>query len=216
MVKIHPINRSNHLPGLALESAPPELLKIMHWDLPGDLLKAGSRSTVTRVEVGANAYVFKQYKSLALHRRIRYALTRSRARQSWENGQALADFGLPIIRPIAFFEETFIKVPGRALLIMPFQKGTPLDEYKDMESVAPKLKAVFNSMARHQVTHGDMKASNIIIAENGDPQFIDIDASLIHRSRTAYLKARQKDKSRFLKNWEGKEKASAILAEVFD
>ena len=188
----------------------------MRWDLPGDLLKAGSRSTVTRVDLGENAYVFKQYKSLALHRRIRYALVRSRARQSWENAQTLADFGLPIVRPIAFFEETFLKIPGRALLIMPFQKGTPLDEYQDMERVAPKLKAIFNSMAHHQVTHGDMKASNIIIAENGDPQFIDIDASLIHRSQTAYLKARQKDKARFLKNWEGNGKARAIFAEVFD
>lgn len=214
MVKIRNII-INKLRGLVHENTPPELLENISWDLPGTSLKKGSRSTVNRIEIGRNSYVFKQYKSLKLHRRLRYALTRSRARQSWENGQTLSDLGIPVVRPLAFFEETFLKIPQRALLIMPFQEGTSLDKYPHLDKIAPSLKEIFKTMAEHRVTHGDLKATNILIDKNGNPQFIDIDASLVHRQEKSYQKARQKDEARFLKNWQDNPEAAAIFSDIF-
>ncbi len=215
MTKIRKITTAAGLSGLALNSAPEDLLSTINWDVPGSLLKPGSRSVVSRVEIGKTSFVFKQYKSLGFHRRVRYALSRSRARQSWQNGQIMADLGLPIVRPLAFFEECHWGIPGRALLIMPFQKGTPLNEYSTPEKVAPFLKEVFQSMSRNRITHGDLKATNILVDEHARPHFIDIDASMIHRSKASYLKARQKDEARFQKNWQDTPNALKIFQTIF-
>ena len=203
MAKIQNVTTATGLSGLALNNVPEDLLSAIDWDVPGSLLKPGSRSVVTRVEIGETSYVFKQYKSLGLHRRIRYALTRSRARQSWKNGQLMADFGLPVVRPLAFFEESKFGIPGRSLLIMPFQK------------VLPFLEEIFQTMSRHRITHGDLKATNILIDEDANPHFIDIDASQIHRSKASYLKARQKDEARFQKNWVDDPNARKIFQTIF-
>ena len=215
MAKIQNVTTATGLSGLALNNVPEDLLSAIDWDVPGSLLKPGSRSVVTRVEIGETSYVFKQYKSLGLHRRIRYALTRSRARQSWKNGQLMADFGLPVVRPLAFFEESKFGIPGRSLLIMPFQKGTPLNEYPHPEKVLPFLEEIFQTMSRHRITHGDLKATNILIDEDANPHFIDIDASQIHRSKASYLKARQKDEARFQKNWVDDPNARKIFQTIF-
>lgn len=201
---------------LALDDTPNELLSAAAWDIQGTLLKPGSRSTVTRVDLAGKAYVFKQYKALSLNRRLRYAFTRSRARQSWENGQAMADFGLPIVRPLAFFEESNLGIPGRSLLIMPFQEGIPLHEYEDLEKVAPALREIFRKMADHKITHGDLKATNILIDRNGSPHFIDIDASRIHSNDSSYRAARQKDEERFLRNWEDHPEGQRVFREIFN
>lgn len=216
MAKIQSVTTPSGLPGLAVQNIAGSLLAAVDWNAKGHLLKPGSRSTVTKVEVGDTSYVFKQYKSLKLHRRIRYALTRSRARQSWENGQRMADLGLPVVRPLAFFEESNWGIPGRALLIMPFQHGTPLDEFSPHEKVVPALKDFFRKMAEHQITHGDLKATNIIVDETGSPHFIDIDASQCHRSTKTYLKARAKDEARFLRNWQNYPEAMEVFRNIFD
>jgi len=200
---------------MALDSTPKDLLTAVQWDLKGKVLKAGSRSLVTQVDVGAHSYVFKQYSPLAFRRRLRYALTRSRARQSWENGQMLADLGLPVIRPLAFFEELKLGIPQRSLLIMPFQPGTPIDEYPQLTQIQPILRKVFMKMAQHQITHGDLKATNIIIDEKAQPHFIDIDASQAHSKKSSYRKARKKDEELFLKNWHDHPENRQIFEGVF-
>lgn len=216
MANIRKVTTPSGLPGLALDGFNDALLASINWDSKGELLKPGSRSTVTKVKVEDTLYVFKQYKSLRLHRRIRYALTRSRARQSWENGQTMADLGLPVVRPLAFFEESFLGIPGRSLLIMPFQKGTPLDEFSALDEIVPRLKETFQKMAENEVTHGDLKATNIIVDDQGQPHFIDIDASRIHRSADSYLKARAKDEARFLRNWRDSPEAGEIFRDIFE
>lgn len=200
---------------LALDSTPDSLLSAAQWDLKGTLLKPGSRSTVTRVEFENRSYVFKQYKALSLHRRLRYALTRSRAQQSWENGQTLADLGIPVVRPIAFFEESSWGIPRRSLLIMPFLKGTPLDQYSGLQEIEPTLRKIFRTMAKHRITHGDLKANNILVDDEGRPHFIDIDASKIHNREASYLKARKKDQERFLRNWQNHPEGKDAFGKIF-
>ena len=70
-------------------------------------------------------------------------------------------------------------------------------------------------MSRHRITHGDLKATNILIDEDANPHFIDIDASQIHRSKASYLKARQKDEARFQKNWVDDPNARKIFQTIF-
>ncbi len=202
MTTIRKVTFAGAVQGLATESLPDDLIEQLQWDMPGTILKRGSRSTVTQTDLQALPIVIKQYKTLALHRRLRYALTRSRARQNWETGQAMADLGLPIVRPLGFFEETNFRIPRRALLIAPFQKGITLDQYHAPDTLAPKLREIFQTMAKNRITHGDLKATNIIIDQEGRPHFIDNDDASLHHSQRRYEKARQKDERQFLRNWE--------------
>ncbi len=201
--------------GLAVDSLPDELVREIKWDMPGTILKPGSRSTVTQVDLRGKSLVIKQYKSLSLRRRLRYALTRSRARQSWETGHAMADLGIPIVRPLAFCEETRFGIPRRALLISPFQKGTSLDQYDHPEEVSSNLRAVFKKMAENKITHGDLKASNIIIDEDGQAHFIDNDAAHLHRSPKRYQKARKKDEKQFFLNWQSDPRRQEAFRDIF-
>ncbi len=206
--------------GLAEDTLSPALLALLQrpqelWHPEGAILKPGSRSTVTRLDLGDESFVIKQYKALRFHRRLRYALTRSRARQSWENGQVMARLGIPVARPLALLEETSLGIPGRSIVLMPFQAGTPLSE-KHFPTIADKLHHIFALMRTHHITHGDLKASNILIDQIGDPHFIDLDASLLHSSPASFEKARAKDEARFAKNWDSNPALAQAMAGVFD
>jgi len=206
--------------GLAEDNLSPALLALLQrpqelWHPEGTILKPGSRSTVTRLDLGDESFVIKQYKALRFHRRLRYALTRSRARQSWENGQVMARLGIPVARPLALLEETSLGIPGRAIVLMPFQAGSALSE-KHFPSIADKLHHIFALMRTHRITHGDLKSSNILIDQNGTPHFIDLDASLLHHSPSSFEKARAKDKARFSKNWDTNSTLAKAMATVFD
>ena len=209
--------------GTAEEDLPSALVDFLAspeklWRPTGDVLKPGSRSTVTRTTVDGTDYVIKQYKAMPFHRRVRYALTRSRARQSWQNGQVMARLGIPVVRPLALLEESSLGIPARAILIMPYQVGDFLSEAHapGIAGVATALHEVFALMRRHRITHGDLKATNIIIDETGAPHFIDLDATLIHTSEQAFARARAKDEARFRRNWEDGSPLAEALAGVFD
>ena len=208
--------------GLAEEDLPLPLLELLaspekRWQARGDILKPGSRSTVSRLRFADADFVIKQYKALQLHRRIRYALTRSRARQSWENGQVMARLGIPVVCPIALMEERSLGIPSRSILVMPYQAGGFLSEehLPDIARISASLREVFASMKSHRITHGDLKASNIIIDEDLTPHFIDLDATMLHSSTRSFERARSKDEDRFHRNWEQGSPMSKALAEVF-
>ncbi|MGB0775811.1 MAG: lipopolysaccharide kinase InaA family protein [Akkermansiaceae bacterium] len=191
------------------------------WQPEGDTLKLGSRSTVTLIHINGSAYVLKQYKALSLRRRIRYALTRSRAKQSWEVGLAMVDAGVSIAQPLALIEEKTCGIPARAALLLEHIDGLDLLTHankftrEELEEIAVKLTDVFSCMKENLITHGDMKASNIIIDKELRPWLIDIDAAVIHRSRASFQKLRTKDRDRFMKNWQQQPEVAQVFADVF-
>lgn len=212
--QVRQIQIRNLPPGLASSELPADLLKQISFSTPGQILKPGSRSTVTRLDLESGSYVFKTYKKAALHRRIRYALTRSRARQSWEMGLRLTELGFPVVSPLALFEEKSLGIPSRALLIMPFQGGLPITETTALEPAAQGIKAYFTLARKHLISHGDLKGSNILISPSSEIHFIDIDASQIHPSPTSFEKAHLKDQTRFLENFHTRPADLSLLKKI--
>ena len=130
----------------------------------------------------------------------------------------MARLGIPVVRPLALLEESSLGIPARAILIMPYQAGDFLSEAHapEIAGVATALQEAFALMRLHRITHGDLKATNIIIDEAGAPHFIDLDATLIHASEQAFARARARDKARFRRNWEDGSPLAEALAGVFD
>ena len=195
----------------------------LSWKTEGVTLKKGSRSTVTMVTIEQQNYVVKIYKKMPLHRRLRYSLTKSRAFQSWDSGQLMHEANLPVARPLAIIEERPLGIPGRAALLMESANGEDLLNIvnnntlsvNDLKMVASKLQNTFDHMCELKITHGDMKATNILIDENLDLKLIDIDAAQQHSSPSSFHQAREKDRLRFLTNWKDTPLALDIFGSVY-
>lgn len=195
----------------------------LSWQTEGLILKKGSRSTVKLVTLEQQSYVVKIYKKMPLHRRLRYALTKSRAFQSWDCGQLMCAANLPVARPLAIIEERTFGIPGRAALLMEAASGDDLLSIvnnntlsdDELKTVASKLENTFDRMRDLKITHGDMKATNILVDENLELKLIDIDAAKQHCSSSRFLKAKEKDRLRFLANWKNKPLALDIFGSVY-
>jgi tRNA A-37 threonylcarbamoyl transferase component Bud32 len=191
------------------------------WEPRGTVLKPGSRSTVTEIGIGKERYVLKQYKKMVLRRRLRYAVSRTRSEQSWEQGQLLARLGFSVARPLAILVERKWGIPARSKLLMEVATGDSLATLlaaegpaarERLKAVAPRLREVFARMARLRLIHGDLTASNVIIGEDNKPTFIDLDGSFCVRSEVLYERLREKDVHGLTKNW----KEDPVAAEIFD
>ena len=194
------------------------------WEVEGSILKKGSRSTVKSIQVGSHELVIKIYKKMPLHRRFRYALTRSRARQSWESAQVMLAAGIPVAQPLALLEEHQLGIPSRAALLMETASGEDLLGLVERNELTPdqiatiaqSLQSIFCTMRVAKITHGDLKATNIIIDRDLQPVFIDIDAAQQHRSTASYRKLQVKDECRFLANWQSTPEVAKAFAQVFE
>jgi predicted Ser/Thr protein kinase len=76
------------------------------------------------------------------------------------------------------------------------------------------IKDLFSVMASAGISHGDMKATNIICNDKGF-SVIDFDGSKEHRTPRAAARFLSRDKQRFLKNWPDEKKRQYLQATIF-
>ncbi|MET1257124.1 serine/threonine protein kinase [Aliikangiella maris] len=96
--------------------------------------------------------------------------------------QALSQLNNPYIAKIYMFEETS---DGRSCIVIEYVDGKPLDEYlaENNLSLAEKLqlmeKIIYAVQHAHtkRIVHGDLKPSNILINNQGEPKLIDFGVS---------------------------------------
>ncbi len=171
----------------------------------GEMLKDGGTCTVARVETGGRPVVVKRYNL----KDFRHALSRfwrpSRAWNAWLAGHRLAFHGIPTPAPLALLEERVGPLRRRAFLVTAYCPGENLLRHlsPDREPEAHEADAllgIFNTLFRLKISHGDMKATNLIWHE-GRLVVIDLDAMRQHNSPSAFARAWRRDRARFLKNW---------------
>jgi tRNA A-37 threonylcarbamoyl transferase component Bud32 len=71
---------------------------------------------------------------------------------------------------------------------------------QQQRQVAAEVVKAFEIMRREKLTHGDMKASNLLWVD-GQLFFIDLDAATKHRSLISWRRSHARDLKRFKKNW---------------
>ena len=141
----------------------------------------------------------------------------------WEAGQVMTALGLPVARPLAVLVERRFGIPARAVLLMEYVGGTALADLVEgstdpatLKDVARQLREAFACMEKHRIVHGDLKASNIIIRSGGRVALIDIDAAEVAVPAARFRDKREKDRHRFLRNWQRFPEAAEIFRDVFD
>ena len=78
-----------------------------------------------------------------------------------------------------------------------------------MGSIVMQIKKMFSA----KITHGDMKATNIIL-HNEQAVFVDLDSVRLHYKMSKFNQAKSKDIKRFMKNWQSMPRLKAIFAKL--
>ncbi|MEO1897882.1 MAG: lipopolysaccharide kinase InaA family protein [Cycloclasticus sp.] len=177
----------------------------------GFLLKDGNTATVARVEIAGETYVLKRYNiKKPVHALIR-GLRWSRAAVSWRNGLLLEMLGIPTATSYVLIEERWGAMRRRSYLLSEYIdapqawdifEGERFDEQEKKEW-AKKIYNLFKLLKRCQISHGDLKAQNILCPPEG-AMFIDLDGMRANQEFKAFDRQFVKDIKRFHKSWPDK------------
>lgn len=175
------------------------------------LVKRGNTATVGIVNIDGHALIIKRYNIKSFRHGCNRALRRSRAALSWRNAHLLNLYGIPTSAPIALIERRLGPLRRTSYFINAYVEGVDCGRYFSAESaitaqdeeMSERLSALIGKMARGKISHGDMKATNIIISR-GEPVLVDLDGLRRHRFQSHFKKAFARDIRRFLKNWDKK------------
>ena len=175
----------------------------------GTLLKRGNTCTVAHTTLNTHKIVIKRYNL----KNLRHSLSRlwrpSRAWHSWREAHRLTLFGIPTPTPLALIEERWGPLRRRAWLITAYCNGTDLLSHLSAETPPPSREAaalltLFTTLQHTRISHGDLKATNLLWCDNtpnGTLYLIDLDAMRQHHTQHTWRQAWRRDRKRFLDNW---------------
>jgi len=167
------------------------------------LLKKGSR-----ISVYANEHwVVKHYREVGLKARLKQKMKCSRGMISWRQGWLWALLGIPTPRPVMLVEFIRGERAGSSVIVFPKLESIALSQLMEQQrsraqGLAENVRRWLEHFLWAGISHGDMKAQNILVDEADRISFIDLDnAGFSVRPRQVQEK-NQKDRERFEKNWE--------------
>ena len=186
--------------------------------IEGESLKAGNSATVVKVVFDGKPIVIKRYNVKSFWHFVRRTLRQSRAAVSWKNANLLEFINLPTLKPVGFIENRKGWFRHISYFISEYHESEELlDVYQQRvptEAELKQIKMIFDLMQETKISHGDLKAQNLLMDSQGNVALIDLDAMQEHRSEPSFHKAFNNDKKRFLRNWQEvkvKEMFSSIL-----
>lgn len=186
-------------------------------NLQADWLKRGNSASVVRVQIDDRPWVIKRYNLKGFGHWLRRCWRPSRAWHSWRNAQRLVLWGLPTPRPVALLESRFGWLRGRAFYVSEYVPGEPLGTVLAAASPARRVALVerlcrlLADLARLNLSHGDLKATNLLVDQEDNLMLLDLDAMRRHRRLGSFRRAFARDLARLRANWADQ---PALLAEL--
>jgi tRNA A-37 threonylcarbamoyl transferase component Bud32 len=166
------------------------------------MLKPGNTATVVRV----GDRVIKRYNIKDWKHFLSRCWRPSRARVSWCNSLRLNYLGIPAPRSLALRENRMGPLRREAYLVSDHVAGPDLLAWVADNREIPawldnEIRRLFDVFWAARVSHGDMKATNLIVA--GEKLVVlDLDAMAYHPHAGRFKKAHRRDLTRFMANWE--------------
>lgn len=173
----------------------------------GEKIKDGNSATVVLTELGGRRVVIKRYNMKSIWHFIKRCWRPSRAANAWRQGNLMNLLGIPTPAVLGFVEHRFGPFRKRAYLVSDYvEQASELSRvYVDEAPKEPELKQIrriFGLMRDYRLSHGDMKASNLLLTKSGEVALIDLDAMQEHRYDWTFERAFARDQQRFMKNWQ--------------
>ncbi len=190
------------------------------------MLKAGRSSTVVEFALDDKIFVMKRYNIKNTWHRLRRCLISTRAANSWRLAHLLLLFGIPTAKPVAFIEKRFFGLRGKSYFIMEKVPGENLiDFFANYSSddphephyvkVAVRVATLLKNLAKLLLSHGDLKATNILVQDER-PVLIDLDGMIEHHSQGEMRRAYRREIRRFMRNWENQPSAQCLFEKLLD
>ncbi|HRO60748.1 MAG TPA: lipopolysaccharide kinase InaA family protein [Burkholderiaceae bacterium] len=171
------------------------------------LLHMAAVQQIARFEADGQALVLKRYVATTRARRLRRAMTTSRAARSWHAAHRLLEIGVGTPRPWLMLEQRFGPLRGRAWLVTDFCPGMHVDEaYRlggrnERDAIETSLARLFELMLSHRISHRDTKPANLLWTKDGQLQVIDLDSVRYHWTRAGAVRGSLRDRRIFLDYW---------------
>jgi len=180
------------------------------------VLKDGDSTSVVQLNLPSQAWVIKRYNARNFQHHFSRAVRSSRAQRCWSMSFKFMSAGLNVAPPVMMYEERFGPLRMGAYFINEKLSGEelltvfPLMNSTQKKQVVDQVYDVFAKMRNAKITHGDMKATNILWVDE-QLYFIDLDAAQEHYFNFSFTRKRAKDKKRFLKNWKDQPELLALF-----
>ncbi len=171
----------------------------------GEILKNGNSATVARVRLSDRTLVIKRYNTKNPIHGLSRAFRKSRAWTSWANAFHMEFLGIRSLNPVAMLEYRIGPLRRRSYFVTEYVEGPDaLARLGSLETPDDEMEALvllLRNLSESKISHGDMKATNFLMADDG-PVIIDLDAMREHKNSESFQRAYNKDMDRFMKNWE--------------
>ncbi len=176
-------------------------------------IKNGNTCTVWSTVINQRRFVIKRYNIKSFWHGIGRALRQTRAANSWKRALMLQLLEIPTPKPAALVECRIGPIRRTAYFISEYVHGENCRDWfkhpdrndQDLQTMAANVCKLIQCLQQHHISHGDMKATNLIISAAG-PVIIDLDAMHVHADAKSFTKSHQTDIIRFLNNWQDNEK----------
>ena len=168
--------------------------------------KKGRGSTVGRIRVDGRGLVVKRYNIKGFWHALKRCSRTTRAARSWRNAHRLLALDISTPRPVALLEKRFGPFRSTAYFINEYVEGPRATNFfkkgdlRLQRTVARRIVEILEKLKTGMISHGDMKATNIIIHRE-KPLLVDLDAMRAHSKGRSFESAHRKDVRRFQKNW---------------
>ena len=171
----------------------------------GEILKRGNTCFVSRIQVLGRDVVVKRYNYKGLWHSLRHTLKGSRAKKCWLFGHRLKWLEIPVAKPLGYIELRHCGIIQQSYILNDFIDGRNIRDYVNQpdldenirEQVRAKTFALLGQLVEHRITHGDLKATNILICDD-QPVLIDLDSMKYHRCGWSLKASQRKMKNKIL------------------
>jgi tRNA A-37 threonylcarbamoyl transferase component Bud32 len=197
-----------------------------HLQVPA--FKSGNTSTVGLLTTpfgtkDAQKVVIKRYNVKSLWHCVMRSFRKTRAAASWANAHRLRLLGVPAIQPVSLLEQRYFfnLLRGKSYFLSEYIEAPTVDFVFAAEAdkakraeLVKQLVEMFYRLYLLQISHGDMKASNIMIVDE-KPLLIDLDSMQQHRFGLIAKHQHARDLRRFMRNWQHDEALTNAFKKVF-
>ena len=185
---------------------------------PAALLKDGNSSTVWRTDINGHELVVKRYNVKNFLHGLKLAVRKGRSHISWQNAHRLRFYGIATPRPVVLYRNTRHRLRPTTYFITCHVSGVDAREWFSEQShtsdqmmiMAEKIGAMMQQLEALWISHGDMKATNILIVDD-EPQLIDLDSMRQHHSLRSFAPALKQDRDRWMANWSNSPQVAAFF-----
>ncbi len=174
------------------------------------IIKHDWTTTVGVIRISQHQFLVKRYNIKNFWHRLKRLLTKTRAKKCWENAHRLLLRDIPTPNPVAMIEDRWGVFRGVCYFVSEYMPGVTASEYFKPHHVdltqgykiAQKIMNILRDLVKKKIYHGDLKASNILINQQG-VWLIDLDAVQFYQTNFYFKSRAQKDNERFMRNWQG-------------